>query len=118
MQQNLQLSQNAIAAAQIIGHLTFSPRARGRMVCNQAPELGSMSSRQADSLRGQVWSKTGAEKHKKPLKVHLHSVYPSWHNGYKSRIYTNCKSCQRSYDNVTVGEHINCVCGRKLIVIG
>lgn len=119
MQKNLQLSQNAITAAQTIGHLTFSPRARGRMVCNQAPELGVMSAHQADNLRGQLWSKKdgGEKKQKKPLKVRLRFVFPCWQNGNKSRKYTSCPACHRSHEDPLVGGKINCVCGRKLIVV-
>lgn len=72
----LQLTQTQIAIAKSCG-LTFAPR-KGKLVCNQAPELGRISPRQADILRSQVWPRSHGVVHKsrrssdaKPATVHI-----------------------------------------------
>ena len=61
MKPDLNLSKEQIALSQTHG-LTFRPVSRGRLVCNQAPGLGRLSPRQANSLRGQVWPAARREK--------------------------------------------------------
>ena len=55
-QRFLQLSPEEIVLAQAKG-LTFSPRRRGKLKCNQASRIGVISSKQANLLRSQVWPK-------------------------------------------------------------
>lgn len=117
---NLQLSQLAIAAALKIGGPTFSPRARNRMICNQAPELGAMSARQADSLRSQVHPRIGGAKtaKQKVFKVHIKTTYPCWQNNFRpqtSRV--TCKGCNNQFKDPKIGQQIKCHCGCNLVVV-
>ena len=56
------MNADELVTARRRGGPTFSPRRRNRLVCNQAPRLGLISSRQADILRGQVYPRKGGAK--------------------------------------------------------
>ena len=49
------LDNVTIQEARTNGGITFRPVSGNRLICNQAPGLGRMSSRQAQGLRKQVW---------------------------------------------------------------
>lgn len=118
---NLQLSQFAIAAALKIGGPTFSPRARNRMICNQAPELGLISARQADSIRSQVHPRIVGSKSakKKVFEVHIRrTTYPCWQNNYAAQTSrVTCKGCNSQFKDPKIGQQINCHCGCNLVVV-
>jgi hypothetical protein len=61
MTQIFGLKPNQILAAQQSG-LSFAPLCKNKLRCNQFPELGLMSAKQADSLRSQIWLKTRKRK--------------------------------------------------------
>ncbi len=114
---NLQLSQLAIAAALKIGGPTFSPRARNRMICNQAPELGAMSARKAEALRSQVWPREGTKEKSSTKKVTIRfTAPPSWRNNHRpQKAYVACQ-CGNLFYSPVPGKNISCRCGTTLVV--
>ena len=118
---NLQLSQFAIAAALKIGGPTFSPRARNRMICNQAPELGLISARQADSIRSQVHPRIVGSKSakKKVFEVHIRrTTYPAGRTTCgPNQPRSLCKGCNSQFKDPKIGQQINCHCGCNLLLL-
>lgn len=110
---HLGLNQAQIEHARKRGGLTFRPVRNNRLVCNQAPELGHISSRQADSLRSQVFPKSGGQR---VSKMKLHRTQGNWRNNYQTRTYGYCPNCSRNHADIYEGQRINCPCGRSLKV--
>jgi len=69
------LNHEEVAVAQRNG-LTFASRRRNKLVCNQAPRLGCITAKQADSLRAQVWPKTHKKKPVMPPNASTRSWTP------------------------------------------
>jgi len=67
----LRLTETEVWAAQANGGLTFAPRRRGLLVCNQLEWLGKISRREAEGLGHQVFPRRAVKKvaTPTPLKV-------------------------------------------------
>lgn len=83
--------------------LSFAPRANGKLSCNQARRLGTISTRQADALRNQVRPRKRLTKPKNDKGwARMQSVRSD------SNEMTTCPRCGARYYNVTAFTVVRC----------
>jgi hypothetical protein len=109
-EKSLGMNADELAAARRIGGLTFSPRRRNKLVCNQARRLGLISPRQADCLRSQVFPKKGRAK---AVRVRISRTRASHLNNWQSSGYVHCPECGQRHSDVNAGMK-DCACGALL----